>query len=103
MAFEQKDMTGTLFINERKQKDTHPDYTGKIKIDGRVWDLSAWEKQTKTGGTFLSISVKTEWVKPQGEQLPQGPKKYQVNADKQTRQQPNKDWEPLGDDDGVPF
>jgi hypothetical protein len=48
---------GALFKNTRKEKDTHPDYTGKIDVDGVEYWLSAWLKQGKSG-TFMSLSVK---------------------------------------------
>lgn len=57
MAYEQKDNTGTLFVNDKKQSDRHPDYTGTIIVDGRPYWLSGWKKQGKNG-TFLSLSVK---------------------------------------------
>ena len=34
MAFEQKPNTGSLFKNDRKESDTHPDYKGSALIDG---------------------------------------------------------------------
>jgi hypothetical protein len=58
MAFEPKNMTASLFRNEKKEKDTHPDLTGSGLIDGRKVFLSAWSKRTKDGDKFLSLSFK---------------------------------------------
>jgi len=33
MAYEQKPNTGSLFKNDRKEADTHPDYKGSALID----------------------------------------------------------------------
>ena len=50
--------SASLFQNDRKTKDTHPDYTGQGEFFGKeVW-LSGWKKQSKSGKTFLSISIK---------------------------------------------
>jgi len=57
MAFEQKDMSGTLFINDRKDKDTHPDRTGTALIDGVEYWVSGWIKQGQRG-QFLSLAFK---------------------------------------------
>ena len=58
MAYEQKDNSGSLFRNERKEKDTHPDHTGTALIDGREYYISAWIKEKKDGGKFFSMSFK---------------------------------------------
>lgn len=58
MAFEQKDNTGSLFNNDKKEKDTHPDMTGAIKVDGIEYYLSAWKKTTKNGDEWFSLAVK---------------------------------------------
>ena len=58
MAYEQKDNSGSLFRNERKEKDNHPDHTGTALIDGREYYISAWAKAKKDGGKFFSIAFK---------------------------------------------
>ncbi len=58
MAFEQRDMSGSLFKNDRKEKDSHPDYTGNGMIDGRSYWFSAWIKKDKNGRSFMSLSFK---------------------------------------------
>jgi hypothetical protein len=57
MPYELKDGQGSLFKNERKEKDTHPTHKGEIKIDGKVYWLSAWVKEGKKG-RFFSLSAK---------------------------------------------
>lgn len=58
MAYEQKDNTGSLFINVEKRSENFPDYSGSMKIDGHDWWISGWKKQSKDGRTYLSLAVK---------------------------------------------
>lgn len=57
MAYEQKPNSGALFVNDRKQTETHPDMTGKLNVDGKDYYVSAWQKQSSKGA-FYSLSVK---------------------------------------------
>ena len=58
MAYELKEMQGSLFKNSKKTTELHPDYTGKIKVNGVELQLSAWVAKTKAGETYLNIKAK---------------------------------------------
>jgi len=53
----QKDNSGALFVNDRKEKETHPDYKGNALVEGVEYWLSGWKNQTKDGKVYLSIKL----------------------------------------------
>lgn len=56
--------SGTLFDNDRKEKETHPDFTGSIDVGGQQFWISAWKKTSKTGKRFISLAVKPKEDRP---------------------------------------
>lgn len=60
MAYETKDMTGSLFKNTRKEKETHPDYKGSCRINGHDLWISAWLKEKQNGEKYFSFAFKTK-------------------------------------------
>lgn len=64
MAYEQRDNSGSIFVNDRKEKDTHPDRTGTAMIDGVMYYVSGWLKQSAKG-QFLSLAFKRKDDQPQ--------------------------------------
>lgn len=58
MAFEQKDNSGSLFKNTKREKDTHPNATGTAMIDGVEYYVSAWTKESEKAGKWQSLSFK---------------------------------------------
>lgn len=50
-----RENSGLLFKNERKEKENQPDYRGQVNIDGKQLKLSAWIKDGKKG-KFMSLS-----------------------------------------------
>lgn len=48
---------GALFKNDKKEKDSHPDYKGSLDCEGTEYWLSAWIKESKNGQKYLSIAM----------------------------------------------
>lgn len=57
MPYEQRDMSGTLFKNDKREKETHPNATGTCMVGGVEYYVSAWTKDGKKG-KFQSLSFK---------------------------------------------
>jgi hypothetical protein len=57
VAYEQRDNSGTIFVNDRKEKETHPDRSGTAMIDGVMYYVSGWIKEGAKG-KFLSLAFK---------------------------------------------
>jgi uncharacterized protein (DUF736 family) len=72
MAFEQRDLSGVLFKNDRKTKETHPDYKGSMTLEGVGYWLAAWVKTKQSGEKFMSIAVEPKDASPR-QQAPTGP------------------------------
>lgn len=64
MAYEMKPESGSLFKNERKEKDTHADYRGDCVVDGQAYYMDAWVNTSKNGKKYLSVKFKPKGEKP---------------------------------------
>lgn len=78
---------GSVWKNEKKEKDTHPDFTGTLDVRGEQFWVSAWKRKDGAGP---KAPVLTFSVKPKDEQ-PAAP-----------RSEPTRNANPLPDDD-IPF
>tara|TARA_R110000824_G_scaffold172111_3_gene349880 strand:+ start:487 stop:750 length:264 start_codon:yes stop_codon:yes gene_type:complete len=56
MAYEQRDNSGSLFKNDKKEKDNHPDYKGSCMVGGVEMWMSSWLKTGANGTKFMSFS-----------------------------------------------
>lgn len=55
MPYEMKENSGTLFKNDKREKDSHPHAKGTALIDGVEYWVSAWTKEGAKG-RFQSLS-----------------------------------------------
>lgn len=58
MAYEQRDMSGSVFVNTKKEQEKHPDRTGSCMIDGVEYWINGWMKKDKNGQPWLSLAFK---------------------------------------------
>ena len=58
MAYEQRDNSGSLFKNDKKESENHPDYNGSAMVNGTEMWMSAWLKTSSNGKKFMSFSFK---------------------------------------------
>ena len=64
MAYEAKNNSGSMFLNQKKEKDSHPDRTGSALIDGVEYWISGWVKKDKNGNPWMSLAFKRKEIKP---------------------------------------
>lgn len=77
---------GNLNKNGQKKMDIHPDYRGYLRLNGIVYEIGGWIKQTKDGKPKMNLSVKPFVPKP--------------------AQQPQSSYQPKAryqDDNDIPF
>jgi uncharacterized protein (DUF736 family) len=55
--FKHQENKGSLFPNQSKLSDNHPDYKGSIYVGGKSYWISSWNATSKTGKTYMSLSV----------------------------------------------
>lgn len=84
-TFEHKPNTGSLFKNDKKTEERHPDYTGMAMINGRLTRISGWKREGKKG-TFLALAFQAAEDKGQRTDMRPGPSRQSEV-----------------DDDGIPF
>lgn len=99
---------GVLFKNKRKKKESQPDMTGQIEIDGKEYWLSAWYNESKRGMKFIALAA-TEKEEEEEEEEDEDndnenfiPKK-KGKAKAKPKRKPAKEDDEDEDDDGLPF
>jgi hypothetical protein len=60
---EQRDNSGVLFTNDKREKESHPNYKGNIRVDGKDYWISGWIKEGKNG-KFMGLAVSPKEDQP---------------------------------------
>jgi len=58
MAYEMRDMSGSLFKNDKRENDSQPNARGSAKVDGEEYWVDSWTKTTKDGDKWQSLAFK---------------------------------------------
>jgi len=58
MAYEMKPETGSLFKNDKREKDTHANARGSALIGGVEYWVDAWTNTTNSGDKYQSLKFK---------------------------------------------
>lgn len=61
--------SGTLFRNDKATHPKAPEYTGKIDVEGKEYQLAAWVRESKNGKKFFSIKVSEPYKKPNPQEV----------------------------------
>ena len=61
---EQKENSGAIFKNKYKKAETHPDYKGKMNVDGKDKEVALWVREKKDGDKYFSMAI-SEPYKPE--------------------------------------
>ncbi|MGM4997818.1 hypothetical protein AB8A05_04070 [Tardiphaga sp. 538_B7_N1_4] len=56
---------GSIWKNDKKEKDTHPDFTGSLNVDGVEFWVSAWKRKEGASAKAPALSFS---IKPKEEQ-----------------------------------
>ena len=60
---ENKLNSGAIFKNDKKLSANHPDYKGKVNVNGKEMEVALWVKQGKNG-SFMSLSFSEPYIAP---------------------------------------
>jgi hypothetical protein len=63
---------GAIWKNEKKEKDTHPDFTGSLNVDGVEYWVNAWRRKEDASpkSPAMSFTVRPKDAQPMSQQAP---------------------------------
>lgn len=70
MAYEQRENTGSVFVNDKRESEKHPNVKGSALIDGKEYWMDGWTKTTADGKKWQSFSFKPKDTAKGGQSKP---------------------------------
>ena len=67
---ETKNNSGAIFKNDKKTAETHPDYKGKVTVNGKEMEVALWLKTSQAGMKYFSATFQEPYVKPVLTEIP---------------------------------
>ena len=67
---ETKNNSGAIFKNDKKTAETHPDYKGKVTVNGKEMEVALWLKTSQAGKKYFSATFQEPYVKPVLTEIP---------------------------------
>jgi hypothetical protein len=65
---------GSIWRNEKKETDTHPDFTGSLNVDGVEYWVSAWKRKPDASAKAPALSFTVKAKDAPQRQAPPEPK-----------------------------
>jgi hypothetical protein len=93
---------GSIWRNERKETDNHPDFTGSLNVDGKDYWVSAWKRKEGASDRAPALSFS---IKPKDERAKSNNQKDDMRTAHAQPQQAQGAQSSLSDEmcDEIPF
>jgi hypothetical protein len=69
--YEQKDNSGALFVNDKREKETQPNAKGSAMIGGVEYWVSAWTNTSSKGTYYQSLKFEPKDAQQQAPAQPE--------------------------------
>jgi uncharacterized protein (DUF736 family) len=60
---ETKNNSGAIFKNDKKTAENHPDYKGRVNVNGKEMEIALWLKDSMKGTKYFSVAFSEPYVK----------------------------------------
>lgn len=61
MPYQNKPGQGVMFPNDQQGNQNRPAWRGSINIDGKEWEISAWNRVSQRGANYISLEAREPW------------------------------------------